>query len=217
MLSLIRLFQKRNRPTSPADEFLESWAQSLVKSVFYKNYLIKYVPAVDALSFQWVPPWEGIKWAAEIRKENLRRDVRESIEGLSFDAFEHLMRQVFLRVCWARDIVVTKISYDDGIDFEGKFFERSSELLLPLVGQAKHWKSRVGSEEIRTFLGSIAVRRDHLTTVGVYVSTNGFTDGGLSMIRKSPNHIIWYDTYKLADLMISNRVGVSAVSVKGMG
>jgi restriction endonuclease Mrr len=217
LLKVVGPFVRKAKIASSPPEVLEGWAKVLNHSVFVKNYVVKYIPAVDSLSFQWVPPWENIAWAAEVRNMSVKQELRETIAGLSFDEFEHLMRQVFDHTNWARDIAVTKVSHDDGIDFEGKFVERSSGLLLPLVGQAKHWKAKVGSEEIRTFLGSIAVRNDHRMTVGVYVSTNGFTDDGLRMIRKAPNQIIWFDLDKLADLMIANRVGVSMVSVKGLG
>src|SRR2546425_5974386 len=158
LLDLTRSFLTRKKISGSPSEILEGWAKILHRSFFFKNYLIKYIPAVDSISFQWVSPWENIAWAAEIRNSGLKQELRESIAGLSFDEFEQLMRQVFVRTDWARDISVTKVSHDDGIDFEGKFVEKSSGLLLPLVGQAKHWKSKVGSEEIRTFLGSIAVR-----------------------------------------------------------
>lgn len=216
-LKLTRSFLRKYDNSGNPEEVLEDWARELNHSIFIKNYVVKYIPAVDSFSFQWVPPWENIAWAAETRNTGLKQELRESIVRLSFVEFEHLMRQVFVRTDWSKDVTVTKISHDDGIDFEGKFVEKSSGLLLPLVGQAKHWKTKVGSEEIRTFLGSIAVRNDHRMTVGVYVSTNGFTDDGLRMIRKAPNHIIWFDLDKLAELMIANKIGVSAVSVRGLG
>jgi restriction endonuclease len=216
LLKLIRSYLKRRSISLSSGDVFETWARILNHSLFYKDYLVKYIPAVDCVSLQWVPSWEKIAWAAEIRNANLPRELRESVLGLSFDAFEHLMRQVFLRTEWAKDISVTKVSHDDGIDFEGKFAEKSSGLLLPLVGQAKHWRSKVGSEEIRTFLGSIAIRQNHRSTVGVYVSTFGFTEDGLRMIRKSPYHIIWFDLERLADMMIAKGIGVSAISFKGL-
>lgn len=216
-LKLTSSFLRKAKIPGDPEEIFDEWAKTLNHSLFVKNYVARYIPAVDSVSFQWVPPWENIAWAAEIRNNSLKQELRDSIEKLSFGEFEHLMRQVFDRTDWAKDVSVTKVSHDDGIDFEGKFVEKSSGLLLPLVGQAKHWKSRVGSEEIRTFLGSIAVRNDNRTTVGVYVSTNGFTEDGLRMIRKSPNHVIWFDLGKLADLMIANKIGVSMVSVRGLG
>jgi restriction endonuclease Mrr len=216
LLTRIRSFLKRKSASDDPRILLETWTTILNHAVFYKNYLIKYVPAVDSVSFQWVPPWESISWATELRGQNLRKEVCEAISNLSFEAFEHLMRQVFARIAWAKDISVTKVSHDDGIDFDGKFAEKSSGLLLPLLGQAKHWKTKIGSEAIRTFLGSIAVRNDHRNTVGVYVATGGFTEDASRMIRKSPNHIIWMDLDRLADLMITNRIGVASVSIKGM-
>lgn len=216
LLKLLRIFTKRRGIQANPVELLENWTRDLNRSLSYKNYLIKYVPAVDALSFQWAPPWDNISWATEIRSKNLRIELRQAILSLPFDAFEQLMRQVFVRTKWARDIWVTKVSHDDGIDFEGKFFEDSSGLLLPLVGQAKHWKTKVGSEEIRTFLGSIAVRKDQRNTVGIYVATHGFNEGALRMIRKAPNHIIDLDIDRLADLMISNKIGVTPVSLRGV-
>ena len=216
LVKLLRSFMAQKGISGDPNELLEEWTKPLHHAVFYKNYLVKYIPAVESLSFQWVPPWESISWATEIRNQNLKQELCDTISSLPFDAFEQLMRQVFIRTKWAKDISVTKISHDDGIDFEGKFVEASSGLLLPLVGQAKHRKTKVGSEEIRTFLGSIAVRNDRRNTVGVYVATHGFNDGALRMIRKSPNHIVSLDLDRLAGLMIDNKIGVSPVTVKGV-
>ena len=216
LLDRIKSFLKRKATPDDPKVILENWTTTLNHAVFHKNYLIKYVPAVDSLSFQWVPPWANISWATEIRDQNLRKELCDSISDLSFEAFEHLMRQAFGRISWAKDISITKVSHDDGIDFVGKFVEKASGLLLPLVGQAKHWNAKVGSEAIRTFLGSIVVRKDHRSAVGVYVATSGFTDDAMRMIRKSPNHIIYKDLDGLVDLMITNRIGVSRISIKGL-
>jgi restriction endonuclease Mrr len=216
LLARLRSFLKRWKVAGDPSTLLDEWAKTLNQALLCKNYLVKYIPATDSLSFQWVPSLESTSWATEIRTQNLKRELCDSISNLSFAAFEHLMRQVFVKTQWAQGVAVTKISHDDGIDFAGKFVEKSSGLLLPLVGQAKHWKTKVGSEEIRTFLGSIAVRNDHRNTVGVYVSTHGFTDEALRMIRKSPNQIICLDLDRLADHMITNKIGVSRISIKGM-
>ena len=152
LLKLLISFSKRNRLEGDSRATLDEWLLSLNHSVFYKDYVVKYIPVVDALSFQWVPPWENMVWASEIRNANLKQDLCESITEMTFGEFEYLMRQVFIRTGWASDIAVTKASQDDGIDFHGKYIGEPSGLVLPLVGQAKHWKTKVGSEEIRTFL-----------------------------------------------------------------
>ena len=88
------------------------------------------------------------------------------------------MHQIFSRVAWAENVKVTGRSSDGGIDFEGMFIERQSGLKSSLYGQAKHWKSKVGSETIRTFIGFVAVKETSKfrSSVGVYACTGGFSE-----------------------------------------
>src|SRR3989442_9136023 len=61
---LTRSFLKGKKISASPSDTLEAWAETLNHSLFFKNYLIKYIPAVDSVSFQWVAPWESIEWAA---------------------------------------------------------------------------------------------------------------------------------------------------------
>lgn len=194
----------------------EEWESKLSSTTMVDDYVTKYSPFTETFIVQWLPSWENIGWAAEIRQNDLNNELKQTIGLLGFDEFERMMKRIFEATTWTKDIRITKSTRDDGIDFAGKFVERQSHLELPLLGQAKHWKSKVGSPAIRDFLGSISLRSRRLPTVGIFVSTSGFSDDAWRTIRLSPARIIPYDMDGLVELMVKNKVGVSRVSITGL-
>ena len=50
LLMLIDPFVRRAKITDSPQEVLEEWARVLNHSLFVKNYVVKYIPAVDSLS-----------------------------------------------------------------------------------------------------------------------------------------------------------------------
>jgi restriction system protein len=109
---------------------------------------------------------------------------------------------------------VTGRSGDGGIDFTGRFIEKHSGVEFLLFGQAKHWHSRVGSDPIRTFVGSVVLRARSRAAVGVCVSTGGFTDDAKEAARISPTKIVLMDLDQLVEAMLQNGIGISEVSIR---
>ena len=138
------------------------------------------------LTIEFIPYWTFLERAAELRNRNIAFETIARIRALSPHEFEKLLADVFSRIPWARNVSVGKISRDGGIDFQGKYVDSQSGLAMLLLGQAKHWKAKVGSEPIRTFIGSMAVKARLHKLVGVYVATNGFTEDALEAIENSP-------------------------------
>ena len=192
----------------------EDWERFLRKSFFIKNHLIRYNIYNETLTVEIVPSLQLMNRAAETYGLNLRSSVINALSTLSFQEFEQLMREIFQKVPWVEQISITQLSRDGGIDFEGVYRDRKSGLRLTLFGQAKHWNSKVGSETIRTFIGSISVRLS-APAIGIFVSTSGYTDDAKAVMLKSPIRILSYDIVNLADLMIEHEVGVKTFRIEG--
>lgn len=206
-------FSKMGMQDDP-DLVFEDWEPQLRKSFFIQNQLIHYNIYTETLTIEVVPTLEIINRAAETHSTNMRSSLISLICALSFEEFETLMRELFQRVPWIEKINITQLSRDGGIDFEGIYRDRKSGLRMKLYGQAKHWSSKVGSEILRTFIGSISVKST-LPSIGIFVSTGGYTDDAITVMQKSPIKILVYDIDSLVNLMIEHEIGVKAYKVEG--
>ncbi len=207
-------FAVRGQHEDPLETF-ESWEPILKESLFIADYSVKYSPFTETLAIQWVPAWKNIEWAAEIRNQTLRSEMRESIVSLSAEEFEILLQQVFSRVPWAKGVRMTGRTGDGGIDFAGTFVEPQSRLEFSLFGQAKHWGSKVGSDAIRTFIGSVTIMAKGRAAIGIFISSGGFTSDAEQAVRSSPIKVQLFDLDHLIDLMVQNKIGVVDVTVRG--
>ena len=194
---------------------LEEWEPKLRQQRLIGDHLVKLSPFTSEMSIEFVPSWSYLERAAELRESNIITETARRIEELTPREFEKLLSNVFSRVPWARNIRIGKISRDGGIDFEGEYIDVETGLTMVLLGQAKHWRSKVGSEPIRTFIGSMLIRAKSHRIVGVYVATGGFNDQAISTIRESPYQIFHYNLTSLAELMIKHHIGVRAMKMEG--
>jgi hypothetical protein len=194
---------------------LEEWEPELRQPRLIGDHLVKMNPYNSELAIEFIPYWTFLERAAELRNRNIAFETVQKIARLSPHEFERLLANVFSGVPWARNVNVGKISRDGGIDFEGEYVDSQTGLAMLLLGQAKHWKAKVGSEPVRTFVGSMVVKAKSHKLVGVYVATNGFTDDALKVIEESPYTIFPYNLSSLAALMIKNHIGVKGVKMEG--
>ena len=196
------------------DLAFEDMEPLLRRSFLVKNHLVHYSVYTETLTIEIVPTLQVMNRSAETYSINLKSSVIKAISDLSFDEFECLMKEVFQKVPWAEKVNITKRSRDGGIDFQGIYIDYKSGLRMKLFGQAKHWASKVGSEILRTFIGSISVQ-SRSPSIGVFVSTGGYTVDAHTVMLKSPVKILSYDIDKLADLMIEHGVGVRNFVIEG--
>jgi restriction endonuclease Mrr len=211
--SLKEYFLKSGISDDPELVF-EDWEPLLRKSFFIKNHLIHYNVYTDTLTIEIVPTLQLMTRAAETYAINLKSLVTNALYNLTFEEFERLMKELFQRVPWIEKIDITQLSRDGGIDFEGIYRDTKSGLRMKLFGQAKHWNSKVGSETLRTFIGSMSVRSTS-PSIGVFVATGGYTEDAKAAMQKSPIKILAYDVDSLARLVIDQEVGVKTFKIEG--
>jgi restriction endonuclease Mrr len=192
----------------------EDWGSLLRKPFFLGNHLIHYSIYTDTLTLEVVPTLQQMNRAAETYSSNLHDLVVKEIERITFKEFEQLMAEVFRKVPWIEKVNSTQLTRDEGIDFEGIYKDSKSGLRLSLFGQAKHWIAKVGSDTVSTFVGSISLKTKE-PSIGILVSTGGYTDDANSAIRKSPIKLLSYDKRSLAALMIEYEIGVKSFRIEG--
>jgi restriction system protein len=72
--------------------------------------------------------------------------------------------------------------------------------------QAKRWEAKVGSPEIRNFIGAITNRG---SSKGVILTVGDFTTDAQSTAKENPNYkIVLINGKKLAELAIQNNIGI---------
>ena len=87
-------------------------------------------------------------------------------------------------------------------------FRRTSSDWTPSTFKPSAGKDRVGSREIRDFVGSLV---GHNASKGVFITTSSFTRDALDYSGTVPHHVKLLDGEQLAQLMIDFGVGVHTV------
>lgn len=214
LLESLREYAVKSQMSDEPTLVFEDWEPLMRKPFFIGNHLIYYSIYTDTLTIELVPTLHLMDRAAETYTANLKASVVKTISDLTFREFERLMKEVFRKVPWIEKVNLTRLTHDEGIDFEGTYLDSKSGLRMNLFGQAKHWDSKVGSETIRTFIGSISVKSKS-PSIGIFVSKSGYTDDAQAAIQKSPIKLLAYDVEGLAELMIDYGIGVKTFRIEG--
>jgi restriction endonuclease Mrr len=201
-------------PSIDARVVFEGWENDLRKPIASGRWSVFYSVYSDSLVVDILPDWGQIERAADIRRTNLEKELESTVTSLSSSEFALFLANLFSRVDWASDVRVTKQSRDGGVDFQGYYIYHDKGK-VPLFGQAKHWSAKIGSELIRTFIGSVMTRAAGKACVGLYAGTGGFTPDAEKEITNSPFRLLSYDLKSLVKLMIESNVGVRNVRVEG--
>lgn len=216
LIERLALFLQRSKIKDDVDLVFEVWERSLREqsTLVRGRYYIHYNIYTEVLTIELLPTVNAMKRVAEIYSASLKPMTIKRIEDLTFDEFEWLMENVFSRVPWAKDVHITKRTRDKGIDFVGEYLDKKKSVKT-LLGQAKHWKSKVGCEPLRSFVGSLTLESGKKPVVGVYVCTGGFSLDARNVIKKSPYRILAFDLRGLANLMLRHEIGIRRISIRG--
>jgi restriction endonuclease Mrr len=193
----------------------EDFERELRRPQIFDNWSVLFSPYSDSILLEYIPEWSQIERAVDIRKTNLRQSLAENVRALSPTSFAIFLANLFSRVEWANDVRVGKVSRDGGVDFSG-YYVYPSQGRVPLFGQAKHWKAKVGSVPVSHFIGSVSTKSKGKPCVGIFVAESGFTADARRPIRDSPFKLFTFDTKSLIDLMIESNVGVKPARLEGL-
>jgi restriction system protein len=145
----------------------------------------------------------------EINKD-LAEDLLDKIKESTPQFFEKLVVEVLVAMGYggSREDAGQAIGKrgDEGID--GIIKEDKLGLDIIYI-QAKKWDSSVGRPEIQKFAGALQGQR---AKKGIFITTANFSKEAKDFVKNIDAKIILIDGEELAGLMISNNVGVSAVS-----
>ncbi len=133
----------------------------------------------------------------------IRARLLGSVSALAPGDFERLVG-VPLKSLGMEQVQVTGRSHDGGIDGMAQ---------MPLLGvriafQAKRWQQAVGSDPVRSLIGSVHLNRYDR---GVLITTSTFTPGAREEADKPESKVSLIDGQRLADLLIEKCLGITEV------
>lgn len=144
--------------------------------------------------------------ACKALREKLAGELLEQIVAKSPSFFEDLVIKLLVKMGYGgseHDARVTGRSGDGGID--GLINEDRLGLDRIYV-QAKRWQDKVGTPQIRDFVGSLAGGGAHK---GVFITTSSFQPGVKEFLRGVPQRVVLIDGQRLAELCIDFDIGVA--------
>lgn len=157
-----------------------------------------------------VTPQEQIDAAYDEIKAALSIELLQQVLELSPEAFEQLIVDLMLGMGYGAGGQGRRIgqSGDGGVD--GVISEDRLGLDVVYL-QAKRYapENKVGSGQLREFIGALAIRR---ASKGVFVTTSSFSNSAISEAERSGSRVILIDGKRLSSLMIQYDVGVRLAS-----
>jgi hypothetical protein len=187
--------------------------------------IAQYNPYLDQLSLYSM--MSILQYRAHYNK--IRTAVRDiliyKINKLTETQFVNLVYNVlsFEKIVWIKEFrLSTRVSRDGGRDFFATIKITASDEMsddefgkdVPVVGQIKHVRSKVGSPMVQQFIGSMDTY-NRRAKYGLIIGTNGFSSDALDAIDKSSFKVFHRDANWLIDLMIKYSIGVKAITLKG--
>jgi restriction system protein len=156
-------------------------------------------------------PQEALEYAFQKLKNDLSRDLLDTIKGCSPAFFEKLVVDLLTKMGYGgsrkdagKALGKTGDGGIDGIIKEDKLG------LDTIYIQAKRWENTIPVREIRDFAGALLSKK---ARKGIFITTSGFPQSAFEFVESIEHKIILIDGERLTDLMFEFNVGLSTNSV----
>ena len=155
-------------------------------------------------------PEEALEYAYQKLKNDLSRDLLDTIKNCSPSFFEKLVIDL-----------LTKMGYGGSRKDAGKALGKSGDGgidgiikedklgLDTIFIQAKRWENAVPVREIRDFAGALLSKK---ARKGIFITTSSFPQSAYEFVNSIEHKIILIDGARLTDLMFEFNVGLSTQS-----
>jgi restriction system protein len=152
-------------------------------------------------------PRELLEDGYQRMREGLLQDLMTRVKECSPDFFERMVVELLVKMGYGgsqKDAgKAIGRSGDEGID---GIIKEDKLGLDAIYVQAKRWEGTVGRPEIHKFVGALQGQR---ANKGIFITTSAFSDEAKQYASSISTKIVLIDGEELADLMISNDIGVS--------
>lgn len=155
-------------------------------------------------------PEEALEYAYQKLKNDLSRDLLDTIKSCSPSFFERLVVDMLTKMGYggSRKDAGRALgkSGDGGID---GIIKEDKLGLDTIYIQAKRWENVVPVREIRDFAGALLSKK---ARKGIFITTSNFPKGAYEFVESIEHKIVLIDGSRLADLMFEYNVGLSTQS-----
>lgn len=152
-------------------------------------------------------PEEALEYAYQKLKNDLSRDLLETIKSCSPAFFEKLVVDMLTKMGYggSRKDAGQALgkSGDGGVD---GIIKEDKLGLDTIYIQAKRWESIVPVREIRDFAGALLSKK---ARKGIFITTSGFPPSAFEFVKSIEHKIVLIDGQQLTDLMFEFNVGLS--------
>lgn len=181
--------------------------------VYSERWAIQYNVYTDRVYFDRLAPVEYLGRVAEHHNLSLALRLTEHLRRLTPRQYELLIRSFVERLPDYREVRVSAPGPDGGVDFTAK--RQTVEMAVPalVVGQAKHWKTRVSAPEVQKLMGVMLQHSRNGPVEGMFIALNGFTPPALRLPERCPLPLELISTPRLVELMSKHSVGTKAATL----
>lgn len=200
--------------TGDHDRAIEHWeelSEKLRRWTVRNGRAVQWNFVRNAVQIRALPTAEELQNAAMLYEQETPVLLEQRIRSLSGIEFEHFLGVVLGRLPQFRNISLTRPSRDDGIDFKGIYVAEHASPHFALVGQAivigqaKQTSAAVNASDARDFIGALDTAGER-RTVGLLISTSGFTEPALQALKRSRYFII---TWGMSELLAVSQSSIT--------
>lgn len=168
------------------------------------------VPQPQLINGAEQTPEESLEMAYQKLHSELSKEVLEIVKSCSPSFFETLVIDLLITMGYGgsrKEAGQAMGKFGDG-GIDGLIKEDKLGLDVIYL-QAKKWENAVPVKEIRDFTGALASMK---AKKGIFITTSTFPKSAYDFVSQVEYKIILIDGEHLADLMIENSVGLSAIN-----
>jgi restriction endonuclease Mrr len=159
-----------------------------------------------------LPSADEIARMEELYALTTPHEIDRRIRALSGAQFEHFLGELLRRMPGFKEVVVTQLSRDGGVDLRGKYVPDGRGPEWALIGQAKQVASPVAVEEARSFIGALDTC-GQARVYGLFVSTGGFTDPAHQVLMRSRFPMAIWGLEEVRERVFECQLGLRRVEV----
>lgn len=197
-----------------AEKRLDAMKALLTESQSIRGWLVRFRKFSSRFECQRVPTPAQLERLIELSNEAQRRQMRDRLYDLDGLAFERVIVSILGEQPWVDQIEQTVQTGDAGIDFVLRYGAGPFDGAVAL-GQVKRTKGKVGTEEMRTFIGSITTHPEAVSR-GIYVAFGGFNEEAQRLADRNTPQIQTVDIEEVLDWLVDAELGVTTLETPAL-
>jgi hypothetical protein len=207
------LIRGRVPDRTDAAEMWESLTANLREPQVLRQWAYEWHPFRKVLEITRLPGAGEIERIVEYYSRSTPGELERRMRALTGYQFELFLGELLIELPMFERIIVTKHSYDGGIDFRGNYIHDPNSSPWPLMGQAKQVSHSIGARDARDFVGALDTC-GLKSPIGLFICTNGFSKAAMETFESSRFRVLTWGMDQLRSHVLRTGVGVRAIDLK---